>query len=172
MIEAAGIGPGARVINVGGGASRLVDHLLDRGYRSLTVLDISGSALELGRRRLGHRAALVEWIEADITASAPRGRFDLWHDRAVFHFLTEPDHQRAYANALNACLAPKAHAVIATFAEDGPKRCSGLDVVRYSPQLLCSTLGSGLELVTSRHEQHQTPNGTVQSFVYCLFRRV
>ena len=171
MIDAAGIGPDARVIDVGGGASRLVDHLLDRGFRNLTVLDIARSALDESRRRLGRRAALVKWIEADITDTAAHGRFDLWHDRAVFHFLTDPDQRRAYAHALNTCLAPKSHVVMATFAEDGPRRCSGLDAVRYSPQLLQSTLGPGLELVTSRHEQHRTPGGVAQRFVYCLLRR-
>lgn len=172
MIRAAGIGPDTRVIDVGGGAARLVDHLLDRGFRDLTVLDISRSALECSRRRLGHRAGSVEWIEADITACPPRGRYDLWHDRAVFHFLTDPDQRGAYARALYACLAPKSHVVMATFAEDGPRRCSGLDVVLYSPQLLQSTLGPGLELVTSRHEQHRTPSGVGQRFVYCLLRRI
>lgn len=172
LIDAAEIGPSARVIDVGGGAASLVDHLLDRGFRDLTVLDISNSALDESRRRLGHRASQVEWIEADITAAVPHGRFDLWHDRAVFHFLTDPTQRRAYAEALDACLAPKAHILVATFAEDGPQRCSGLDIVRYSPQLLQSTLGPGLELVTSRNEHHRTPAGAVQSFVYCLFRRI
>jgi SAM-dependent methyltransferase len=171
LMDAAGVTSDARVIDVGGGASQLVDHLLDRGFRDLTVLDISGSALDESRRRLGTRADLVDWVEADITVAAPHGRFDLWHDRAVFHFLTGADERRAYVEALGSCLAPRAHLLVATFAEDGPQRCSGLDVVRYSPELLHSTLGTGVELITSRSEQHRTPSGSAQSFVYCLFRR-
>jgi len=172
LIEAAGIGPDSRVIDVGGGVSRLVDHLLDRGFPHLTVLDISRSALEESRRRLGDQAGLVTWVDADITVSAPDGRFELWHDRAVFHFLTHPEQRRAYAAAMNASLAPGAHVIAATFAEDGPERCSGLEVVRYSPKTLQTALGPTLELITSRKEQHRTPAGKDQSFVYCLFRRV
>jgi SAM-dependent methyltransferase len=171
LIEAAGIEPDSRVIDVGGGVSRLVDHLLDRGFRRLTVLDISSAALDESRRRLGERADQVAWIEADITVAAPDGPFDLWHDRAVFHFLTDPDQRRAYCAALLAAIAPGGHAVVATFAEDGPQRCSGLEVVRYSPERLHATLDPSLELISVRHEQHRTPAGKNQSFVYCLFRR-
>jgi SAM-dependent methyltransferase len=171
LIELAGIGPGSRVIDVGGGTSRLVDHLLDRGFADITILDISPAALDEGRRRLRGRAGAVTWVSADITAQRPDGLFDLWHDRAMFHFLTARGDRRAYVAAMNASLAPGAHILMATFALDGPPRCSGLDVVRYSPDTLRAALGSTLELVTSRSELHRTPSGREQSFVYCLFRR-
>lgn len=171
LIEATGIGPDARVIDVGGGVSRLVDHLLDRGFQRLSVLDISSAALDESRRRLGDRADGIAWIEADITSAAPGGPFDLWHDRAVFHFLTEPDQRRAYCAALKAAIAPGGHVIVATFAEDGPPKCSGLEVVRYSPERLHATLDPSLDLVDTRHEHHRTPAGKDQSFVYCMFRR-
>lgn len=171
LIEAAGAGPAARVIDIGGGTSCLVDHLLDLGFRNLTVLDFSRTALEQNRRRLAGRAGLVTWADLDITEGAPDGEFDLWHDRAVFHFLTEPEERRAYVAALSAALAPGAYAIVTTFGENGPQRCSGLDVLRYSPEALHAALGEGFELVRAEREVHRTPAGREQAFVCCLFRR-
>lgn len=170
LIEQTGCGPGARVIDVGGGTSHLVDELLERGFEDVTVLDVSPAALDEARQRLGTRAAAVRWIDADITGASLPGRFDVWHDRAVFHFLTAHDERAAYVRLLEQSLAPGGHAIIATFAEDGPTRCSGLPVVRYSPASLGAELGEGFELVDTRRELHRTPAGKPQSFVYCLFR--
>lgn len=171
LFDRAGISAAARVIDVGGGASRLVDHLIDRGFEHVTVLDISARALELTRRRLGERAGRVTWVEADITEAELPGPYDLWHDRAVFHFLVDAADREAYATRLERALAPGGHVVVATFAEDGPERCSGLPVVRYAPEALRQALSGSLELVETRREMHRTPAGKQQSFVYCLFRR-
>ncbi|MBA2664379.1 MAG: class I SAM-dependent methyltransferase [Bradymonadaceae bacterium] len=170
LIEACSLGRAEAIIDIGGGASLLVDHLLDRGHGQVSVLDISAAGLAASRQRLGERAPSVCWLEADITdvALAPQR---LWHDRAVFHFLTDPVDRQKYVQTLLATLESGGHAVIATFAEDGPERCSGLPIVRYSPESLAQTLGKELELVKVRREAHQTPAGRAQSFVYCLFRR-
>jgi SAM-dependent methyltransferase len=172
LVRASDVGPEGRLIDVGGGASTLVDHLLDLGYRAITVLDIAGSALAAARRRLGERASLVEWVEADVTTSQPSTRYDLWHDRAVFHFLTEAADRAGYKIALGAALRTGGAAIIATFAPDGPERCSGLPVVRYSPESLTAELGPGYRLEQVEHEDHHTPAGRTQHFVYCRFRRV
>lgn len=174
LIELAGCGPSARIIDVGGGTSQLVDALLAKGHRDVSVLDIAPSALEQARQRLGDQADRVRWIEADITSGAVpggRGSFDLWHDRAVFHFLTEPGDRAAYTRALTSSVEAGGHAIIATFAEDGPTRCSGLAVVRYSPESLAAELGDGFELLETRRDLHHTPANREQRFVYCLFRR-
>lgn len=171
LMESAGIGPEARVVDVGGGTSRLVDELLERGYRHLTVLDISGAALAEARERLGERAENVRFVESDVTEADLEGPFDLWHDRAVFHFLTDADDRRRYVELLRRTLAPGGHAIVATFAEDGPEKCSGLPVVRYTPEALSAELGIDLELARARREMHVTPSGKEQSFVYCHFRR-
>ena len=172
LIAKAAITPAGRIIDVGGGASVLAGDLLDAGYRDVTVLDISAAALAGARARLGERASEVTWVEADvIDAPLPVGRFDLWHDRAVFHFLIEPADRRAYVRALHRALRPGGHAIIATFAEDGPERCSGLPVRRYGPEQLRSQLGETFELVAHEREEHLTPGGAVQRFQYGLFRR-
>jgi ubiquinone/menaquinone biosynthesis C-methylase UbiE len=161
----------SRIIDVGGGASTLVDGLLDAGYNDLSVLDLSGAALAVTRKRLGARAQGVNWIEADITCfEPPAQRFDLWHDRAVFHFLTTEDERASYKDILRHCLHRGSHVVIATFAEDGPERCSGLPVVRYSVEALRAELGPGFKLVGHEKELHRTPWGAVQSFLYAWFR--
>jgi len=170
LIERAACGPSSRILDVGGGTSHLVDALLARGYRHVSVLDISALALEEARARLGTKASEVRWIEADISSASLTDTFDLWHDRAVFHFLTEKDARNTYVRTLKTCLRPDAHAIIATFAEDGPAQCSGLPVVRYSPNALLAELGSGVVLVETCSEIHRTPAGREQSFVYCLFR--
>jgi SAM-dependent methyltransferase len=171
LIEEAAPHRDARILDVGGGASVLVDCLLEAGYRRLAVLDISAAALQHARARLGVRAEAVEWHEADVTAFSPPHTFDLWHDRAVFHFLTERADRARYVAALTRALSPGGHIVIATFAPDGPPQCSGLDVVRYEPAALAAELGPGFALCTSRSEIHLTPAGNTQHFHYCLFRR-
>ncbi len=159
-------------IDVGGGASRLVDALLDAGHAGITVLDISQAALARARARLGTRAAQVGWICADITQWAPERTWDIWHDRAVFHFLTEPAAQDAYIAALTAATRPGAAVILSTFAPDGPERCSGLPVQRYSPAGLAQRLGAGFALYDEAQERHVTPWGSIQQFTYAAFRRV
>jgi SAM-dependent methyltransferase len=170
LIERAGVPPDGAIIDVGGGVSRLADHLLDRGYRNLTVLDVSPSALDHARQRRAGRAAPIRWIVADVLEHDLGGAFVLWHDRAVFHFLTERRDRERYRAQLKGHLAPGGHAVIATFAEDGPSRCSGLDVVRYHPAALAEALGGDLALVAHRPVLHRTPAGKDQRFSYCLLR--
>jgi SAM-dependent methyltransferase len=172
MIESIGLGPDAAVIDVGGGSSTLADDLLARGLSDLTVLDISAGSLEASQRRLGSASGLVKWLTADITTvELPQRSVDLWHDRAVFHFLTNAADRRAYARTLMSALRPGGHVIVATFALDGPARCSGLDVVRYDPESLRHELGPGLEHVEHRLEIHRTPRGVDQAFVYCCLRK-
>lgn len=171
LIRNTGVATSASIIDVGGGASTLVEDLLGEGYRNLTVLDVSAAALAASRQRLGSSADHVQWIEADITkASLPAASFDVWHDRAVFHFLTQPDDRAAYVNTLSASVKPGGYIIIATFAEDGPTHCSGLPVMRYSFDRLHAELGSAFSLVRYEKETHQTPSGSIQRFVYCCFR--
>lgn len=165
-------GPNTALIDIGGGTARLVDALLGRGWQDLTVLDISPVALDQARNRLGASGASVTWLAADITRWLPPRRFDLWHDRAVFHFMVSPEDRAAYLAALEAGLAPGGHALIATFAPDGPERCSGLPVTRYSPQMLAETLGPGFAPVTAQYHRHVTPWGAEQSFQYSLLRKL
>jgi 2-polyprenyl-3-methyl-5-hydroxy-6-metoxy-1,4-benzoquinol methylase len=162
----------ANIIDVGGGASTLVDHLLDDGFGPITVLDISKEALEISQQRLAQRARLVTWLEADITrAELPLHKYDVWHDRAVFHFLTKPQDREAYVKTVEHAVRPGGHVIVATFASDGPEKCSGLDVARYDPQSLHHEFGPGFELLDSTHEAHQTPFGTEQKFIYCYCRK-
>lgn len=169
LIRASGIAPEEPVIDVGGGASRLVDCLLDAGYANVSVLDIAAAAMRHSRERLAARADGVTWLEADATAFTPPQQYALWHDRAVFHFLTDPADRNAYRNALAAGLRPGGHLIIATFALDGPDMCSGLPVQRYSPETLSAELGEGFELVETVTETHRTPAQKDQRFVYCRF---
>jgi SAM-dependent methyltransferase len=160
-----------KVIDVGGGASTLADDLAARGFE-VTVLDISAEALRISRERMGKDAAKVRWIEADIIrADLPKGFYDLWHDRALFHFLTDPADRRKYVETLRGSLKPGGHAILAAFDLSGPEKCSGLDVVRYSPETLARELGAGFRLVGSLREAHRTPAGAIQNFVYCRFSR-
>jgi SAM-dependent methyltransferase len=163
--------PAGRVIDVGAGTSFLADRLLDRGY-SITVLDISRTAIDRARNRLGARASQIHWIVADVTAQPDLGSFDVWHDRAVFHFLTAPAGRAAYTALLARTVPVGGHAVIATFALDGPEKCSGLEVRRYNGQMLAGELGPRFDLLKSVPEIHVTPSGGRQSFQYSLFRRV
>lgn len=158
------------VIDIGGGASRLVDGGLMRGWR-MAVLDLSQTAIDTARRRLGEAAGSVEWIVADVTSWKPQRSHDVWHDRAALHFLTGKPDRSAYAECLRAALRPGGIAVIATFVLDGPQRCSGLPVRRYSPELLAAELGEGFSLEASFGRMHETPWGTQQSFQYSVLRQ-
>jgi SAM-dependent methyltransferase len=159
------------IIDVGGGASTLVDGLLAAGYRRLTVLDLSRVALAAARHRLGSAAASVNWVHADALSTSLRpDSFHLWHDRAVFHFLTEPADRRRYLAQARDAVVPGGYVLMATFAPDAPPRCSGLAVARYSPEALQAELGTDFELQSSHREEHHTPRGTAQPFTYCLFR--
>lgn len=170
MIEKAAAAAGDAIIDVGGGASLLVDSLLQHGYQRLAVLDISAAALACAQQRLCERAAQVEWLVADVTRFEPPHRYSLWHDRAVFHFLTAEADRKKYLAVLRKALQPEAHLVIATFAEDGPEMCSGLPVERYSAQKLMQTLGAEFELLEQQVENHTTPAGGEQKFNYFLLR--
>lgn len=160
--------PPVRLIDVGGGASTLVDDLLQRNIANVSVLDISGAALDVARGRLGARAADVQWIEGDITSVAlPAGGYDIWHDRAVFHFLTDLAARAAYVAQVRRAVRPGGHVIVAAFAPDGPLQCSGLPVVRYAPNALHAEFGGAFELLEHLSEDHHTPSGAVQHFVYC-----
>jgi ubiquinone/menaquinone biosynthesis C-methylase UbiE len=172
MIAAAGLGPDDPIIDVGGGASVLVDRLLDDGYRNLTVLDVSEAALAAARARLGARATQVAWIAADVaTWQPPADAFALWHDRAVFHFLTAAADRAGYLGALARGLRPGGHLVLATFALSGPEKCSGLPVQRYSGETLQAALGPRYRLLREAAQPHVTPAGNRQDFTWCLFRK-
>lgn len=160
-----------RIIDVGGGASILVDRLIAAGFARVAVLDISGAALGRARRRLGSRAEAVRWIEADVTAVNSVGEFDLWHDRAVFHFLTAADDRRRYVELSRRTIPPGGHLVMGTFAEGGPTKCSGLDVCRYDSRSLGAELGEAFSLVSEATETHLTPWGSSQEFFFGVFRR-
>ena len=161
----------APIIDVGGGASTLVDRLLDDGYRNITVLDLSDAALAIARRRLGERAARVTWIASDVlSAPLPAEGYAVWHDRAVFHFLTDPRDRERYVTKAHDAVWANGHVIVASFAPHGPTRCSGLDVVRYSPETMHAQFGSAFRLLESVGEEHHTPSGATQAFVYCLCR--
>ncbi|WP_165246925.1 class I SAM-dependent methyltransferase [Paludisphaera soli] len=161
-----------RILDVGGGASRLVDALLGLDFERVAVLDIAEAALERSRRRLGARASEVEWIVADVTTVGDVGGFDLWHDRAVFHFLTDAEDREAYVDLARRTLPVGGHLIVATFADDGPTRCSRLDVRRYDAESMAAALGDGFRLIEQARERHETPWGASQSFFYGVFRRV
>lgn len=168
LLQAAGMGPETRLIDVGGGASRLVDGLLAAGRRHVSVLDLSAAALRQAQTRLGALAVRVSWIEGDITqAELPEDGYELWHDRAVFHFLTDAEQRARYVAQLQRALRAGGHLIIATFAPDGPERCSGLPVQRYSAAALQAEIG--YPLLQTREENHLTPGGARQHFLYCLF---
>ena len=162
----------ATVVDVGGGASTLVDHLLDLGYRDLTVVDIAAAGLDAGRRRLGPRADAVQWVTADATELDLGRPVDVWHDRAVFHFLLDPFDRAAYRERLRAHLRIGGHAVIATFGPDGPQQCSGLPTCRYDAAGILRELGEGFEPIRDELEQHVSPTGVVQQFQYVSAQRV
>lgn len=172
LIHQSGVGKDAAIIDVGGGASTLVDDLLHEGYTDLTVLDVSPAGLAASRARLAEAAARVNWVQADITrVELPDQAFDLWHDRALFHFLTDPKDRAAYVSAMTCAVKTGGSVILAVFAESGPEQCSGLPVVRYRPQTLNTELGGAYVLVEHSTEEHHTPRGTIQPFLYCLFRK-
>jgi SAM-dependent methyltransferase len=172
LIRNTGLGKHAAIIDVGGGASRLVDDLVADGYTDVTVLDLSKAALDVAKQRLGNNANAVHWMEGDVTRAAfPNYRFDIWHDRAVFHFLTNPEDRKAYVEQVMRAVRPGGHVIVATFAEDGPDKCSGLPVVRYQPESLHAEFGNAFLLVEHEKEAHHTPSGAVQQFVYCYCRK-
>ena len=172
LLQAAGLTAESCVIDVGAGDSRLVDTLLELGLKCVTVLDVSAAAVSRTRQRLGDRASSVNWLVTDVTGEWSVPPVDFWHDRAVFHFLTDATDRRRYVKHLSQSLKPGGFAIIATFALDGPSRCSGLPVERYSPGSLAAELGSDFELQSSSIESHLTPMGTKQSFLYAVFRLI
>jgi SAM-dependent methyltransferase len=171
LIASTGIPLDAEIIDIGGGASRLVDGLIVRGFQHLTVLDLSGAALGVAKNRIGAAGAIVQWVVADVTKWESTQTYDLWHDRAAFHFLTEDRERAAYVTRLEQSLKVGGYAIIATFALDGPERCSGLPVMRYDSVSLGQILGRAYQLVDTRRHVHATPWGTEQSFQFSLFRR-
>jgi glyoxylase-like metal-dependent hydrolase (beta-lactamase superfamily II)/SAM-dependent methyltransferase len=171
LIANTGLSPDASILDVGGGASTLVDHLLDAGYRDLTVLDISSSALAQSSARLGSRAQRVTWLNEDVTLFEPQRRYDLWHDRAAFHFLTEATDRQRYVAALRTALSPHGQAILATFAPGGPMKCSGLDIVQYDAAKMEQELGPEFILEEQQQERHHTPAGREQLFRFFRFRK-
>ena len=161
----------ARIIDVGGGDSRLVDFLLDEGFEYITMLDISGAALEKARQRLGERATKVNWIEQDITEFEPVAPFDCWHDRATFHFLTNEERINKYIATAMKSIVPAGYAVIGTFSENGPAKCSGLPIIQYTEDSLTDRLHNGFQRIMCKREDHITPFNTRQNFLFCSFQR-
>ena len=171
LIHGTGVSKDAAIIDVGGGASTLVDDLLAEGYSNLTVLDLSAKALGVARQRLGNRGNSVNWLEGDVTQlTMPANHYDVWHDRAVFHFLTDPADRLTYVQQVMRSVRPGGHVIVATFAEDGPEKCSGLPAMRYRPDSLHAEFGDAFQLLGHEREAHQTPFGTEQQFVYCYCR--
>ena len=172
LIAEIGAALNSAIIDIGGGASRLVDHLIDRGFADVTVLDLSAAALDAAKARLGERASRAHWLVADATTWAPSHTYDIWHDRAAFHFLTEERDRAGYIARLKQGLRIGGHAIIATFALDGPEKCSGLPVTRYDAAGLAETLGPDFNLLQSRRNDHATPWGSQQRFQFSVFERV
>jgi SAM-dependent methyltransferase len=172
LIRATGVKAAASIIDIGGGASRLVDALVDEGFGAITVLDLSEKALAASRARLGARSTKVQWLAADVTTWEPTQTYDVWHDRAALHFLTEPKDRAAYAERVSRAVRPGGHVIIGTFAPDGPERCSGLPVVRHDAISLGELLGRSFELIETRRHDHQTPMGATQRFQFSRFKRI
>jgi SAM-dependent methyltransferase len=172
LIHATGVERHASIIDVGGGASRLVDALSEEGFANLTVLDVSEAAMEKTKARLGARATGVTWIVADVTTWGPACTYDVWHDRAAFHFLTAPEERAAYAQRVLQAVRRGGHVIIGTFALDGPERCSGLPVARHSAESIGHVLGPSFRLIETRRHDHQTPMGGSQKFQFSRFQRV
>jgi len=166
LIRSTGVPLTAPILDVGGGASTLVDHLLDAGYRDVSVLDIAAEALDKARNRLAARATQIKWIETDITDFVPARSYAVWHDRAVFHFLTKASDREKYLDILRSAIQPHGHFVLATFGPQGPTRCSGLEVKRYSVEQLGDLLGPNFVLRAHEIEEHHTPMGMSQQFLY------
>jgi SAM-dependent methyltransferase len=171
MLRLAGARPTDSLIDIGGGSASLIDVLLERGFNDLTVLDISETGLRTAQQRLGLAAERVSWVIADILSWQPRRRYRIWHDRAVFHFLTDTTAQQRYLDTLAGALKPGGRIVLGTFAADGPQSCSGLPVARYSPDALTTRLGSGFTVLAADREEHHTPHETIQPFTWLLAQR-
>jgi SAM-dependent methyltransferase len=171
LIAQAGAVSGSAIIDIGGGASRLVDHLVERGFEDVTVLDLSVAALKAAKARLGARADRVYWLVEDATIWQPARQYDIWHDRAAFHFLTDTADRAAYIERLTRGLKAGGHAIIATFALDGPEKCSGLPVARYDGTSLARTLGAAFRLLQTQRHEHATPWDSRQIFQFSVFRR-
>ena len=170
LIDLAEPTPVTAIVDIGGGASRLVDSLVARGLHHVTVLDLSEAALAAAKTRLGDNAN-VRWVAADVTSWNPTQTYDIWHDRAAFHFLTDGGDRAAYVTRLKQAVKPGGHVVIGTFAIDGPERCSGLPVNRYDAARLAAELGKGFRLIDARRHEHTTPWGAIQRFQFCIFQR-
>jgi 2-polyprenyl-3-methyl-5-hydroxy-6-metoxy-1,4-benzoquinol methylase len=160
-----------KIIDVGGGTSKLSQYLIDQGYQELTILDISGKSINKAKAQLGEKSNDINWIEADVTGHCFNEQYDIWHDRAVFHFLTKDEERKRYISSLNHALRLNGHLIIATFSMEGPPKCSGLSVARYNPETLQKELGDNFNLVESSIEEHKTPSGVTQNFIYCRFIR-
>jgi len=171
IIEGLKLPASAKIIDVGGGDNLLVDHLLDMGYENITVLDISATAIEKAKQRLGPRAHSIQWIVADAATFEPTAQYDLWHDRAAFHFLTQDTEIAHYLNSAHQGLAPNGHLVIGTFSDQGPTKCSGIDIKQYSEASMAEQLSSLFEKINCRTLDHTTPSGGVQNFLFCHFRK-
>jgi trans-aconitate methyltransferase len=171
MLDCAGVSAADALIDVGGGASPLSRALLDRGFRDLTVLDVSAAGMQHARDRLGPRADQVHWLTADILGWQPRRHYQAWHDRATYHFLTSDEHQQRYLHTLDAATAPDAVAIFGCFAPDGPEHCSGLPVARYSPEQLARQVGAKWLMISQAREEHETPAGAIQPFTWIALRR-
>ena len=172
FIRSAKLAADARIVDIGGGASTLVDDLLAEGYTNLAVIDLADAALKVASKRLGDRATAVDWIAGDVTTPLlPDASVDFWHDRAVFHFLTEDDARGAYLGQVARCVKPGGHVLVATFGLDGPEKCSGLPVARYDAEGIHAVFGDTFDKLGEASENHETPWGSAQSFVYCFCRR-
>lgn len=172
LINQLEFGPETSIIDIGGGASRLADALLRSGWKDVSVLDISAAALEIAKTRLGMDARAATWIVADVTSWKIERTFDLWHDRAAFHFLTDPPDRAAYVATMMTALRAGGHVIIATFAPDGPDKCSGLPIIRYDALALAETVGPGFSPVASYPHEHRTPGGKLQAFMFHVLRKI
>ena len=169
LINNTGVSHDSRIIDVGGGTSKLSEHLLHQGYKELTVLDISSNSIKKAESQLGEKSSRINWIEGDVTRYGFKEHYDVWHDRAVFHFLTKAEDRKGYINSFNQALKLNGHLIIATFSLDAPPKCSGLSVVRYNPETLQSELGDNFILAEALVEDHVTPSGVKQNFIFCRF---
>lgn len=172
LCELAGMQSASSVIDIGSGTSRFAARLIEKGLSDIAVLDVSQSALDRSRRQLGPVSERIEWITADVTNWSPDRSYDLWHDRAVFHFLVNAEDRVLYRDRLCRCLLPGGHAIIATFPPDGPEKCSGLPVLRYDPEALRKELGEDFTLIAHRRHMHHTPWGSAQPFQFSLLRKI
>jgi ubiquinone/menaquinone biosynthesis C-methylase UbiE len=171
LVTATGVGVDGNIIDVGGGTSKLAGKLLDQGYKRLTVLDISGSSIERTKLQHGEKSKQITWIEADVTNFNFTESFDIWHDRAVFHFLTNANDRQRYVDSLNHALKPGGHLIISTFGLKGPPKCSGLNIVRYSAETLHKEFGDNFVMIETFDEVHDTPSKDQQNFIYCRFTK-